>query len=222
MISLQINNLTLKYGHHHVFKNLSFALDKGDFLCIVGPNGSGKTTLLKCILGEVKPTSGSIKIGINSQNERIGYLPQNTNYNPNFPASVYEVISSGALNQTRLFMPLPKKKITQSLKNLHIENLSQKRFSTLSGGQRQRALLARALVASEDLLILDEPSNNLDYNSKEYFYHTLKELNQNITIIMVTHDLDHRNLIGNKILSLDPNFPFFGNTAEYVRRVHAH
>ena len=93
MISLQINNLTLKYGRHHVFKNLSFTLDKGDFLCIVGPNGSGKTTLIKCILGEVKPTSGSIKIGINSHNEKIGYLPQNTNYIPNYiPSDLYSVI----------------------------------------------------------------------------------------------------------------------------------
>jgi len=222
MTSLQINNLSLKYGHHYVFKNLSLILNKGDFLCIVGPNGSGKTTLLKCILGEIKPTSGKVKTGIDSQNDKIGYLPQNISYNPNFPASVYEVVSSGALNQTRLFAPLPKEKIAHSLKILHIENLSQKRFSALSGGQRQRVLLARALVASNGLLILDEPSNNLDYGSKEDFYRTLKKLNQNTTIIMVTHDLDHRNLIGNKILSLDPNFPFFGNTSEYVRRVHAH
>ena len=222
MTSLQITNLSLKYGQHYVFKSLNFSLNKGDFLCVVGPNGSGKSTLLKCILGEIKPTSGKIKIGTDSQNVKIGYLPQNISYNPNFPASVYEVVSSGALNQSRLFSPLPKEKIQQSLAKLHIENLSQKRFSTLSGGQRQRVLLARALVASDGLLILDEPSNNLDFGSKEDFYRTLEKLNQNTTIIMVTHDLDHRNLIGNKILSLDPNFPFFGNTTEYVRRVHAH
>ncbi len=221
MIALQITNLSLKYGHHYVFKDLSFTLNKEDFLCIVGPNGSGKSTLLKCILGVIKPTSGKIEFRTNSQTEKIGYLPQNTNHNPNFPASVYEVVSSGALNQVKLFSHLPKDKIQQSLKILHIENLSQKQFSALSGGQRQRVLLARALVASKGLLILDEPSNNLDFNSKKDFYRTLKELNKNTTIIMVTHDLDHRNLIGNKILSLDPNLPFFGETSEYVRRLHA-
>lgn len=221
MTVLQTKNLSLKYGNHFVFKNLSFEIDANDFLCIVGPNGSGKTTLLKCILDEIKPTSGEIIFGDQSHVGHIGYLPQHSSINPNFPASVYEVVATGALNQIGLFSPYPKNKILSALQTLKIDHITKQQFSTLSGGQRQRVLLARALVASTGILILDEPSNNLDYKSKQEFYETLRNLNQTTTIIMVTHDLDHRNLIGNKILSLDPNLPFFGGTKAYVRRIHA-
>lgn len=221
MTVLQIKNLSLKYGNHYIFRNLSFAVEKNDFLCIVGPNGSGKSTLLKCLLGEIKPNQGEIKFENHSQRKVIGYLPQNPHYNPSFPASVYEVVASGSLNQIGLFSKYPKQKIEKALGTLRIANIARQQFSTLSGGQRQRVLLARALVASSNLLILDEPSNNLDYNSKQEFYRTLEKLNKSTTILMVTHDLDHNNLIGNKILSLDPNLPFFGTTKEYVRRIHA-
>ena len=221
MTVLQIKNLSLKYGDHYIFRNLSFAVEKNDFLCIVGPNGSGKSTLLKCLLGEIKPNQGEIKFENHSQRKVIGYLPQNPHYNPSFPASVYEVVASGSLNQIGLFSKYPKQKIEKALGTLRIADIARQQFSTLSGGQRQRVLLARALVASSNLLILDEPSNNLDYNSKQEFYRTLEKLNKSTTILMVTHDLDHNNLIGNKILSLDPNLPFFGTTKEYVRRIHA-
>lgn len=221
MTVLQAKKLSLRYGHHFVFKDLSFELADNDLLCIVGPNGSGKSTLLRCILDEIKPTSGKIIFGETIKKHQIGYLPQNPVFNSIFPASVYEVVSSGALNQIHLLSRYPKAKIDSALKTLHIEDLSKTQFSTLSGGQRQRVLLARALVASTNLLILDEPSNNLDYASKQDFYKVLKKLNHATTIIMVTHDLDHHNLIGNKILSLDPNLPFFGETKEYVRRIHA-
>ena len=103
MTVLQIKNLSLKYGDHYIFRNLSFAVEKNDFLCIVGPNGSGKSTLLKCLLGEIKPNQGEIKFENHSQRKVIGYLPQNPHYNPSFPASVYEVVASGSLNQIGLF-----------------------------------------------------------------------------------------------------------------------
>ena len=167
MTVLQIKNLSLKYGNHYIFRNLSFAVEKNDFLCIVGPNGSGKSTLLKCLLGEIKPNQGEIKFENHSQRKVIGYLPQNPHYNPSFPASVYEVVASGSLNQIGLFSKYPKQKIEKALGTLRIANIARQQFSTLSGGQRQRVLLARALVASSNLLILDEPSNNLDYNSKQ-------------------------------------------------------
>jgi len=218
---LKATNLTLKYADHPVFKDLNFSIDHNDFLCIVGPNGSGKSTLLRCLLGEIKPTSGKIKFSTNFHQNQIGYMPQSPKYSENFPASVYEIVASGALNRLKLFQKYPESDINHTLKLLNIESLRHAKFSDLSGGQRQKVLLARAIVASAELLILDEPSNNLDYHSKQEFYKTLKNLNQKLAIIMVTHDLDHQNLLGNKILSLDPDHPFFGNTNEYVRRVHA-
>ncbi len=221
MSILEVNNLSFHYHDHPVFDKLNFKVERGDFLCIVGPNGSGKSTLLKCLLGLIKPTSGTIKFGDNLKENQIGYLPQHTQIPANFPASVIEIVSSGALNQTKLFQPYPKTAINKALRQLNIENLRNQPYNQLSGGQRQKVLLARAIVSASELLILDEPSNNLDYNSKRNFYQTLTELNKQYAIIMVTHDLDHHNLLGNRILSLDHDAPFFGKTAEYVRRVHA-
>ena len=222
MTLLTANKIALKYESHYAFKDLSFSLEPGDFLCIVGPNGCGKSTLLKCLIGQIKLTSGKFKFGNDFHKDQIGYMPQNPKFNDSFPASVYEIVASGSLNRTKLFEPYPKQRIDDALKALNIQSLKKSRFSKLSGGQRQKVLLARAIVASEELLILDEPSNNLDYHSKQEFYKTLKKLNQKLTIIMVTHDLDHHNLAGNKILSLDPQHAFFGSTDEYVRRIHAH
>ena len=221
MSIVEVKNLSFHYHDHPVFDKLNFKVDRGDFLCIVGPNGSGKSTLLKCLLELIKPTSGTIKFGDNLKANQIGYLPQHTQIPANFPASVIEIVSSGALNQTKLFQPYPKTVINKALKQLDIEKLKNRPYSQLSGGQRQKVLLARAIVAANGLLILDEPSNNLDYDSKRNFYQTLTKLNKQYAIIMVTHDLDHHNLLGNHILSLDHDAPFFGNTAEYVRRVHA-
>ena len=218
---LKVINLSLKYQSHYVFKNISFDLNRDDFLCIVGPNGSGKSTLLKCLLGELKPTSGKIEFENDSHFPLIGYLPQNPDLNPNFPASVYEIVSTGALNQAKPFKKLPIAKIESALTTLQIHSLAGFKLSQLSGGQRQKVLLARALVASDDLLLLDEPNNNLDYPSKRTFYETLRELSKKLTIIMVTHDLDHHHLFGNKVLSLDPDRPFFGTTEAYIRRIHA-
>jgi zinc transport system ATP-binding protein len=221
MTLLTANKISLKYENHYVFKDLSFSLNDGDFLCIVGPNGCGKSTLLKCLIGQIKLTSGKLTFDKNFHQNQIGYMPQNPKFNDSFPASVYEIVASGSLNRIKLFEPYPKERIEDAMKALNIQNLCKSKFSKLSGGQRQKVLLARAIVASEELLILDEPSNNLDYHSKQEFYNTLTKLNQKLTIIMVTHDLDHHNLAGNKILSLDPDHAFFGDTASYVRRIHA-
>ncbi len=222
MTLLTANKIALKYEDHYVFKDLSFSLNAGDFLCIVGPNGCGKSTLLKCLIGQIKLSSGKLTFDKNFHQNQIGYMPQNPKFNDTFPASVYEIVASGSLNRIKLFESYPKERIDTAMKALNIQKLAKSKFSKLSGGQRQKVLLARAIVASEELLILDEPSNNLDYHSKQEFYETLKKLNEKLTIIMVTHDLDHHNLAGNKILSLDPEHAFFGDTAEYVRRIHAH
>ncbi len=223
MSLIELNNVTLGYEKHIVLKNIDIKIEEGDFVCVVGPNGSGKSTLIKGILGLIKPLKGKIKYNNLKQNF-IGYMPQETKVDANFPASVLEIVLSGTLNNSG-FKPFyskeAKEKALNNLKLLHIENLKNKSFADLSGGQRQKVLLARSLCATSKLLILDEPSNNLDTKSKENLYEMISNLNkEGITIIMITHDLDHGNLIGNKILSLREDEIFYGSTTDFVRRIH--
>lgn len=204
-----------------IIDELSFEIHEGDFICIVGPNGSGKTTLLRGILGLIPLKSGKIQFGIDKK--QIGYIPQETTVDANFPASVLEIVQSGALNSDNFFYSkATKQRTADTLKLLGIEKLAKRSFSELSGGQRQKALIARALMATKQILFLDEPSNSLDQKSKTELYEILQKLNSehNIAIVMITHDLDHGNLIGNKILSLHDKEYFFGPTEEFVRRVH--
>lgn len=221
---ININNLSLGYNNIPVIQNLNVKINDGDFVCIVGSNGAGKSTLIKGILGLLKPISGSIELN-NIKKNFIGYMPQETKVDSNFPASVYEIVLSGTLNKIGLKPSYSKelKKIADdNLKLLDIYSLKDKCFNELSGGQRQRVLLARSLCSTSKILILDEPSNNLDYNSKKNLYKILQYLNKEktMTIIMVTHDLDHNNLIGNKILSLQKGNYFYGNTNDFVKKVH--
>ena len=224
MSLIDVKNVTLGYEKHVVLSNISFSIEEGDILCIVGPNGSGKSTLIKGILGLIKPMKGKIKYNDLKQ-EFIGYMPQETKVDANFPASVLEIVLSGTLNTKGLlsfYNKTDKERALNSLKILNISNLKNKCFCDLSGGQRQKVLLARSLCATKRLLILDEPSNNLDSKSKSDLYETIKDLNKNhhITIIMITHDLDHNNLIGNKILSLREDEIFYGNTKDFVKVIH--
>ncbi len=221
---IELKNLSLGYDNHIILKDINMVIEENDFLCVVGPNGSGKSTLIKGILGLIKPKTGKV-IYHNLKQNFIGYMPQETKIDSNFPASVYEIVLSGTLNRLGLksFYTKKEKEIADnSLKILDIENLKYKSFSDLSGGQRQKVLLARSLCATSKLLILDEPSNNLDLKSKKELYKTIIDLNKNhnITIIMITHDLDHDNLIGNKILSLRDNEIFYGTVDDFVKKVH--
>lgn len=221
---ININNLSLGYNNIPVIQNLNVKINDGDFVCIVGSNGAGKSTLIKEILGLLKPISGSIELN-NIKKNFIGYMPQETKVDSNFPASVYEIILSGTLNKVGLkptYSKALKNLADDNLKLLDIYSLKDKCFNELSGGQRQRVLLARSLCSTSKILILDEPSNNLDYNSKKNLYKILQYLNKEkkMTIIMVTHDLDHNNLIGNKILSLQKGNYFYGNTNDFVKKVH--
>lgn len=221
MSLIKLENLTLGYDNHVVLKNINIDVLDNDFICVVGPNGSGKSTLIKGILGLIKPISGRVVFN-NLKRNFIGYMPQETTVDKNFPASVYEIVLSGTLNKTNFYTKDEKDIVMSNLKLLGIENLKNRSFNELSGGQRQKVLLARSLCATSKLLILDEPSNNLDKESKDELYKIIKKLNKekNITIIMITHDLDHDNLIGNKILSLQDKDIFFGSTLDYVKKVH--
>ncbi len=220
MSLIELKDLTLGYDNQVVLKNININIEDNDFICVVGPNGSGKSTLIKGILGLIKPISGKV-IYNNLKQNFIGYMPQETLVDKNFPASVYEIVLSGTLNNVNFYTKKEKDNALHNLKILGIEKLKDKNFCDLSGGERQKVLLARSLCATSKLLILDEPSNNLDSKSKKDLYNTIIKLNKNnITIIMITHDLDHDNLIGNKILSLREDEIFFGSTKEFVRRIH--
>ena len=224
MSLIELKNLTLGYEKDIILKNINISIEENDFICIVGPNGSGKSTLVKGILGLIKPIKGKVIYNGLKQNY-IGYMPQETKVDANFPASVFEIVLSGTLNKNSksFFYTKEQKEIAiNNLKLLGIEKIKNKSFCDLSGGQRQKVLLARSLSATTKLLILDEPSNNLDSKSKNELYETIVDLNKNhnITIIMITHDLDHDNLIGNKILSLREDDIFFGSVDDFVRRVH--
>ena len=214
-------NLSIGYGLNKVIDSASFTVDEQDFVCVVGANGSGKSTLIKAILGLIKPHSGEIVFGDDIKRESIGFLPQDTKTDLNFPATVREIVLSGTLGQlgTKAFYrKQDKDKAEKAMKKLNILELKGRSFSNLSGGQKQKVLLARALAASSKILILDEPSNNPDLKSRKEFYNALKKLNESgLTIIMITHDLDAEDLIGNKIISIKESKVECYSTSEYLR-----
>ena len=162
---LTVKHLTVCYDDNIVIRDANFGVEKEDFVCVVGANGSGKSTLIKAILGLVNIKTGEIIYKDGSGRSGIGYLPQEMNIKQNFPATVSEIVLSGMLRKmgSRLFYARAEKNdVDKILSKLNIKKLKERSFSELSGGQKQKVLLARALVATSDLLILDEPSNNLD------------------------------------------------------------
>lgn len=220
MALLELKKLRLGYDAKVIIKDASFALEQGDFACVVGANGSGKSTLIRGILGLIKPMSGEI-IYDDIDRTQIGYLPQETRIDANFPATVEEIVLTGCLGHMKMrpfYCHGEHKHVHESLKKLGIEALAKKSFVDLSGGQKQKVLLARSLSATKKLLILDEPSNNLDYKSRKDFYATLKKLNREhgLTIIMITHDLDADDLIGNKVIAIKDGVVNITTTKKYL------
>lgn len=178
-----------------ILENISFDVVSGEFICIVGPNGGGKTTLLKLILGLIKPTSGKIEL-FNStpqkMRSRVGYVPQYANYAKGFPVSVLDVVLMGRMNALSWFGGYSKSEkqlAYEALEKADIVSLADKDFSSLSGGQKQRTLIARAIVSKPDILLLDEPTANVDVHGTELFYELFEELNHQYTILIVSHDI---------------------------------
>lgn len=218
MSQIEVNNLTLAYDGVPVLTDLTFSVSKGDYLCIVGENGSGKSTLIKCLAGLVKPLSGTVKFDC-AKGERIGYLPQQQSAQRDFPASVIEVIMSGFAGKRAwpFYSKLDKKIAFEKAEQLKIESLLDRPFGELSGGQQQRVLLARALVASDGILLLDEPVNGLDPSAVSDMYSYIKELNDGgLTVIMISHDIKSAVSFADKILHLSPKGNFFGNVPAYM------
>jgi zinc transport system ATP-binding protein len=216
---LSCRNLCLSYDGKLAVEGVTFDVDPGDYLCVVGENGSGKSTLMKGILGLMKPASGEIIIDGVGRDE-IGYMPQQTAHQRDFPASVREVVLSGCANRLGTFAfysASDKKKAEESMERLGIAQFRRKPYRALSGGTRQRALLARALVAARELIMLDEPASGLDPIAGGEMYSLLDGLNRDgMTIVMISHDLRSAMRYGNKILHLKRRPLFFGTTRDYA------
>lgn len=217
---IECKNLTAGYEGMPVVKDLSFNVSAGDYLCIVGENGSGKSTLMKTLLGLRSPLSGEIIFSDGLKQTEIGYLPQQTAAQKDFPATVREVVLSGCLGRKGLspfYSKADKKLCDDNIELLGITHIAHRSYRNLSGGQQQRVLLARALCATRKLLLLDEPVSGLDPMVTAEMYEIISKLNreQGVTIIMVSHDLQGALRYGTKILHMESGAYFFGTTAEY-------
>lgn len=218
---IKAENLTLGYDGKAVVSGLSFDVALGDYLCIVGENGSGKTTLMKTLLGLIEPISGEITLGVGLKKDEIGYLPQRTDLQKDFPATVEEIVLSGRQGKhgfVSFYNREDRDAARESMELLGITDIKKASYRSLSGGQQQRVLLARALSATQKVLLLDEPVTGLDPNVTEDMYKVIKELNEEgITIIMISHDLEKAVEYANRILYLGSGM-FFGRTDEFVAR----
>ncbi len=219
MSQIKCENLTLGYGSQEILSGLSFEVNRGDYLCIVGSNGSGKTTLMKTVLGLTKPLGGSIEFSDGLSASGIGYLPQQTDVQRDFPASVEEIVISGCLGRGGFhpfYTKADKALAAQAMERMDIKGLKNSCYRELSGGQQQRVLLARALCATRDILLLDEPVAGLDPKVTADMYALIDSLNKNdgVTVIMISHDIDKALKYASHILHIGTDI-FFGTRAEY-------
>lgn len=221
MSQLTCQNLRVSYDGKSVLQDLSFEIFAGDYLCIVGENGSGKSTLMKTILGLQPPISGRILTGDGLRKNEIGYLPQQTVVQKDFPASVREIVLSGCQGRcgSRPFYNKEEKQLAEeNIRKMQIDKLSKRCYRELSGGQQQRVLLARALCATQKMLLLDEPVSGLDPKVTAEMYRLIDELNHRdgITIIMISHDIAAAVKYASHILHIG-NTIFFETKAEYLQ-----
>lgn len=218
MAQIRCDRLAVGYDGHEVLSNISFSVNAGDYLCIVGENGSGKTTLMKTLLGLIKPISGKLDFSDGITKNDIGYLPQQTDVQRDFPASVWEIVLSGCQNKMG-FMPFYGKKekaiAAENIRRMNIEELKKRCYRELSGGQQQRVLLARALCAAGSLLVLDEPTAGLDPGAIDEMYALIDSLRKSgVTIIMISHDILNAEKYATHILDVG-NRVFFGTIDAY-------
>ncbi len=225
MAQLCCKNVGFAYGGETVLSGVNFSVNAGDYLCIVGENGSGKSTLMKGILGLKEPSEGEIVFGDGLKANEIGYLPQQTGIQRDFPASVGEVVLSGRISGMghRLFYSrADRQAASENLERMGIEELKDRCYMELSGGQQQRVLLARAMCATKKLLLLDEPVTGLDPNAANEMYNLIKLINlcDKISVIMVTHDVHEAVRYATHILHLGHGQLFFGSVEEYRKSDH--
>ncbi len=220
MAYLTIKNLSLGYENHAIQQGLSFTVEPGDYLCIVGGNGSGKSTLMKTLLGLNPPLGGEILFGDGLEKNEIGYLPQQTVVQRDFPASVREIVLSGCLGRIGLrpfYTKAEKELAARNMERMGISDFAGRSYRELSGGQQQRVLLARALCATRKILLLDEPVAGLDPKVTMDLYNLIQELNEEgITILMISHDIQAALTYARHILHVGRD-TFFGTREEYLK-----
>lgn len=220
MAQITCKNLTLGYENRAIQENLNFSINAGDYLCIVGENGSGKSTLMKTLLHLQPPISGTIELGDRLHKNEIGYLPQQTLVQRDFPASVKEIVLSGCQGRCgwRPFYNKEDKEIARkAMEKMMIQDLQDRCYRELSGGQQQRVLLARALCAAKKILLLDEPVSGLDPKVTAEMYQLIEDLNKKdeITIIMISHDIEAAVRYATHILHIGEHC-FFGTKKQYL------
>ena len=220
MALITCKNLSLGYDSHEIAGGINFEVNKGDYLYIVGENGSGKTTLMKALLGLNPPISGEIVFGNGLTRNKIGYLPQQTLVQRDFPASVLEIVFSGfagSMGLNPFYNKAQKTTALENIKKMGIEKLKNRCYRELSGGQQQRVLLSRALCAAGELILLDEPVSGLDSKATKDMYSIVDRLNRKdgITVIMISHDISAARKYASHILHIGGKC-FFGTKEDYV------
>lgn len=221
MALLTCENVSLGYEGTPIVRDLNFSVEAGDYLCIVGENGSGKSTLMKTILGLTPPLEGRIATGEGLRQTEIGYLPQQTPVQRDFPASVREIVLSGCQNRMGLrpfYGKAEKALAEENIRRMGLETLADRCYRELSGGQQQRVLLARALCATRRIMLLDEPVAGLDPRVTAEMYRLIDDLNKKdgITIIMISHDLSAALQYADKVLHIGHTV-FFGAKEAYLK-----
>lgn len=203
-IVLQFDRVAFSYGDLPVLERASFHIHAGEFVALVGPNGAGKTTVLKLVLGLASPESGTIKLFDSVPQvgrERIGYVPQHADYDPTFPISVEEVVRMGRLKPLiRRYSAEDRQAVLRALETVELSDLAKRPYNALSGGQRRRVLVARALSADPEMLVLDEPTSNMDAESEERLFNALGSLKGKTTILIVTHDTGFVSSLTDRVL----------------------
>ena len=221
MAQLTCRDVSLGYEGHAILTGLNFNVSAGDYLCIVGENGSGKSTLMKTVLGLQKPLAGSIAFGDGLKNNEIGYLPQQTQVQKDFPATVWEIVLSGCQARAGMrpfYNKAEKEMARQNMEKMNITQFTKRCYRELSGGQQQRVLLARALCATRKLLLLDEPVSGLDPKVTLEMYQLIEKLNREdkVTIVMISHDFSAAVHYATHILHIGHDV-FFGPKADYLQ-----
>ena len=219
MALITCRELALGYESHAVLRGLTFAVNAGDYLCIVGENGSGKSTLMRTLLGLQRPLGGTISFGEGLTQNEIGYLPQQTAIQRDFPATVGEIVLSGCqarVGKRPFYRAQEKALAAQNLERMGMSEFRRRCYRELSGGQQQRVLLARALCATQKLLLLDEPVAGLDPKVTSDMYGLIEKLNrEGVTIIMISHDIAAALRYASHILHVGGERAFYGTVAEY-------